>query len=180
MMKIFFLRLAVMFLLILFELAFLETLFPALRIPVVPLAAVVAWTLIIGFPRSLRCTLPLTILFDLLSFGALTSLSFYGVVLAYATSFLSRRLLLERRDGGLLLYSFLAALGISFYLLLGFLRPWVAGSHQFLLPEWPFSWPHIFLVFVLSAGLFMLLSPALRRFEERIELWRQDQQLRTR
>ena len=60
-------------------------------------------------------TLPLTLLFDAISLGAVGWFSLYALLFAYGTSFLSRRLLIEHRGVGLVLYALVAFGGALLY-----------------------------------------------------------------
>ncbi|MDO8565711.1 MAG: hypothetical protein Q7S04_00805 [Candidatus Moranbacteria bacterium] len=110
-MKIFFLRLFFILSLVFFQFSFFNILFSRVSVPIILIVAVVAWTLIVGFPRVLYMVIPLSIFFDIASFGALGALTLYAVPLAYATDFLSRRLLAEHHGMGMILYALFASLG---------------------------------------------------------------------
>ncbi len=114
-MKIFFLRLFVLLLLVFLQISFFDILFPWFRAPIFLLGAIVAFTLVRGFPNALFMTLPLTLLFDAASAGAVTWFSLYATVFVYGTSFLSRRLLIEHRGLGLGLYGLVAYGGVLLY-----------------------------------------------------------------
>jgi rod shape-determining protein MreC len=168
-MKVFFLRLSVILTIIFFQLSFLDIIFPWFHIPLLLLSSVVAWTLVFGFPQSLRMTLPLTLLFDCISLGAVSSFSLYAVFLAYATSFLSRRLLIEHRGASLILYALFAAgsalgyQGVVFFLLRDASQPLLTELTH--IP--PLLSPGIlFLSFALSVPLFIASYFVLKRFEE--------------
>ena len=181
-MKITVLRICILLVLTLAEFSFLGILFPLVSVPVLPLLAVVAWALVLGFPKNLWMTMSATLLFDGLSTGALTVLTPYGVLLAYATSFLSRRLLVEHRGSGLLLYSFLAALAISFYQFLGHVRALLPDGARWLslLPEEPAAWTQTLLTFLLCFILFLPVYFFAKRFEEHVQSLRQKQYVSTR
>ncbi len=114
-MKIFFLRLFILLLVIFLQISFFDILFPWFKAPLFLLGVIVALTLVRGFPDVLFMTLPLTILFDIASFGAVTWFSLYATLFTYGTSFLSRRLLIEHRGFGLLLYALVAYGGALLY-----------------------------------------------------------------
>lgn len=114
-MKIFFLRLFFILSLVFFQFSFFNVLFSRMSMPVILIVSVVAWTLIVGFPRVLFLVIPLAVFFDIASSGALGALTLYAVPLAYATDFLSRRLLAEHRGMGMVLYALFASLGCLGY-----------------------------------------------------------------
>lgn len=114
-MKIFFLRLLVLLLLVFLQISFFDILFPWFRAPLFLLGAIVAFTLVRGFPDALFMTLPLSLLFDTASAGAVTWFSIYATIFAYGTSFLSRRLLIEHRGLGLGLYGLVTYGGVLLY-----------------------------------------------------------------
>lgn len=114
-MKIFFLRLLVLLFLVFLQISFFDILFPWFRAPLFLLGVIVAFTLVRGFPGALFMTLPLSLLFDAASLGAVTWFSLYATVFAYGTSFLSRRLLIEHRGLGLGLYGLVAYGGALLY-----------------------------------------------------------------
>jgi hypothetical protein len=114
-MKIFFFRLLLLLLAIFLQISFFDILFPWFKAPLFLLGVIVALTLVRGFPGALFMTVPLTILFDIASFGAVTWFSFYATLFTYGISFLSRRLLIEHRGLGLLLYALVAYGGALLY-----------------------------------------------------------------
>ncbi len=115
MMKIFFLRLLFILVIVFLEISFVDVLLPSMMAPLVIIASVVAWTLIAGFPNALFMIVPLAICFDIVSSGEIGAFSLYAVILSYATSFLSRRLLIEHSGLGMMLYASFAASGTFGY-----------------------------------------------------------------
>ncbi len=171
-MKNIFLRILFLFLIIFFQLSFLNILFPKLVVPLLPLTAVVAWTLVSGFPKNLRMTVPLILFYDILTSTGVSSLSLYAVVLAYLTSFLSRRILVERQGFGLLLYGIFSAGGVLGYQLLGLFRltlPEEAFPLAELLPSLPLSFSSLLLSSLLACFLFMGVYGLVRYFEKYLE-----------
>lgn len=182
-MKIFFLRLGAIFILVMLQVSFLDILFPWFHVPLLILASIVAWTLVVGFPGSLWMTVSLSLLFDSVSVGSVSSFSLYAVLLAYTTSFLSRRLLVEHRGLGLGLYALFAAGGALGYQLLVFFL--LRDYSQPLLFELsripPLLSPSILLFsFVLSAPLFIAAYFLLKRFEAYVGMITQKQFLNVR
>lgn len=182
-MKIFFLRVGVMGILVFFQLSFLDILFPWFHTPLLLLASIVAWTLVSGFPRSLFLTVPLTLLFESLAFGWIGSFSLYAVLFAYATSFLSRRLSIDRRGAGLFLYAFFSAVGAMVYQLILFLllrsrSNFSEGGISYLSPI--LSPEVLFFSFILNAFLFLGVYYFLKRFENYLELMSQRKYLNVR
>lgn len=171
-MKNFFLKTGFLLLIVFFQLSFLNILFPAWPSFILPLAAVVAWTLALGFPKSLTMTVPLVLIFDILGSGGLTALSLYATLLAYATSFFSRRLLIERQGFGVFLYALFSAGAVLGYQAWGLLRlvlpesfPEVAA----LLPPLTLSVPSILFSGLLSGVFFIGIYALVRRFEKYLE-----------
>lgn len=168
-MKLFILRFLFICLLVFFEFSFFDILFPQISVPLLLIASIVAWALIVDFPRVLYMLVPLAMFFDIIATGTLGTLSLYVVPLAYATSFLSRRLLIEHRGTGMVLYSLFSAAGsfgyILFHLLFfqGGMLSWFGGSLINLYSLIMSS--HIFLSFFLSVLLFPLIYFVIRRFE---------------
>lgn len=156
-MKIFFLRLSFILTIVFFEFSFFDVLFPQVSVPIIIVASIVALTLLSGFPRALSMVIPLALCFDIVSSGGIGMLAPYAVMLSYATSFLSRRLLIEHSGLGMALYAGFAACGTFGYAV------FAAVSSQ----GDPFSWtPEIAMLLLsatLSAGLLFscLLSVAL-------------------
>ncbi|OGI19605.1 MAG: hypothetical protein A3J06_01115 [Candidatus Moranbacteria bacterium RIFCSPLOWO2_02_FULL_48_19] len=120
-MKIFFLRLLFILSLVFFEFSFFDVLFPRMAAPVILIVSIVVWTLLVGFPRVLYMVIPLSAFFDIASSGSLGSLTLYAVLLSYATSFLSRRLLAEHHGTGMVLYALFASLGSFGYVVFNLL-----------------------------------------------------------
>lgn len=168
-MKIFFVRFFFILFLVFFEFSFVDILFPQIVVPVVLVVSVIAWTLIIDFPYVLYRVVPLTVFFDIIASGTVGTLTLYAVLLSYATSFLSRRLLVEHHGIGMVLYA-LFAFGGSF----GY------SVFQFIFSQKSsFSWStemftrffstiaslDILLLIFLSVHFFLLLYWIIRRFE---------------
>lgn len=169
-MKIFFLRLCFILGIVFFEFSFFDILFSQTAAPFVLLASVVAWILITGFPRALFMTIPLTAFFDIVSAGAPGALTLYAVLLSYTTSFLSRRLLVEHRGLGMLLYAVFVGIGGLGYAFFNFLFfqsdsfPDMAGIFSGLVVVFSFS--KILLSVALSLPLFVGAYSVINRFEK--------------
>lgn len=168
-MKIFFLRLFFIFSLVFFEFSFFDVLFPRISVPVTLIVSIVVWTLIVGFPRVLYMVIPLAVFFDIASFGTPGTLTLYAVPLAYATSFLSRRLLIERHGMGMVLYALFASGGSFGYVVFHFIffqnnsLFWSAGIlARFFLAV---ASSEILLPILLSALLFPVIHWIIQRFE---------------
>lgn len=173
-MKIFFLRLLFILLLVSFEFSFFDILFPQIAVPIILIASIVIWTLILGFPRVLYMVIPLTVFFDITSSGTLGILTLYAVLLAYATSFLSRRLSVEYRGLDIVLYALFASLASLGYVIFNFIFSrgssftWSAGIFNQLFLVIVSS--QLLLSFFLSALSFPLMYWIIRRFETYISL----------
>jgi hypothetical protein len=111
-MKIFSFRLLFILIILFFEFSFFDVLFPWVSAPIIIIASVVAWSLLRPFPLMFFMTIPLTLLFDIVSSGRPNIFSLYAVLLVYTTSFISRRLLVEQRGFGLWLYALFSALSV--------------------------------------------------------------------
>lgn len=166
-------RIIFLFLLVLLQLSFFDILFPWFRAPLFLLGAVVAFTLIRGFPRSLWMTVPLVLLFESASVGAVTWLSLYAVFFSYGTSFLSRRLLIEHQGFGLGLYALVsyggALLYQSFFSFFLF-ETGVSESLRFMATP---SVESLFFSLILSLPVFAITYIVIRRFEKYLELLEQ-------
>ena len=170
-MKIYLLRFGVILLLIFLQLSFLDIIFPWFHAPLLLLTSVIAWTLIVGFPESLWMTLPLSLMFDSVTFGAVSGFSLYAIFLSYVTSFFSRRLLIERQGFSLILYAVFASGSASGYQLLAFfLARDRARAFFTAFPSLPFVLSPDILLFslVLCVPLFVVTYAGLRRFENYI------------
>lgn len=168
-MKIFFLRLLFILSVVFFEFSFFDILFPEMYAPLAIIASVVAWILISGFPRALFMTVPLTALFDIVSTGVPGALSLYAVLLAYTTSFLSRRLLVEHRGIGMILYALFAGIGALGYSVFNFLF-FQAGAFSGMTDRVlgflaAFSFSNILFSVALGFPLFIVAYHIIRRFE---------------
>lgn len=182
-MKVFFLRLAFVLLLVFLQISFFNILFPWFHAPMFLLTIVVAWTLVLGFPRSLFMILPLTLLFDIISYGKVSEFSLYAVLLAYGTSFLFKRLHLEHRGLGLSVYALYAGsgilvyqLGVSVFFQEGIFHQTASSPSIFLFP----SLSILIFSFVMSIPTFLFMHMVLRKFEARMELINQKQFLNVR
>lgn len=173
-MKIFFLRLFFILFLVFFEFSFFDVLFPRIAVPAVLVVSVVVWALIVDFPYVLYMVIPLTAFYDIVSSGTLGTLTLYTVPLAYATSFLSRRLLVEHHGTGMILYALFASLGSFGYIVSNFILFqnsslfWhVRIFTQFFLMV---DFSDFFLQILLSALLFPVLYRGIRSFETHIRI----------
>jgi hypothetical protein len=168
-MKIFFLRLLFILAAVFLEFSFFDILFPETPASLLLIAGVVAWILIAGFPRALFMTVPLTALFDIVSTGAPGALTLYAIPLAYTTSFLSRRLLVEHRGIGMILYALFASIGALGYGVFDFLffqsDPFPGITEIFYGLQSLFSFSRILFSVVLSLPLFIAAYHIIRRFE---------------
>lgn len=170
-MKVFFFRSIFLLLLVLLQLSFFDILFPWFRAPLFLLGAVVVFTLVRGFPGALFMTVPLTLLCDVVSVGAITWFSVYAVIFSYGTSFLSRRLLIEHQGLGLGLYALVSYSGVVLYQLFFSLVVYqqiVAGT----VPPFAFMPSGASLLFSLlfSLPLFAITYFVVKRFERYLEL----------
>lgn len=169
-MKTFFFRTGFLILLVLLQLSFFDILLPWFRAPLFLLGAVVALTLVRGFPKSLAMTVPLTLLFESASLGAVTWFSLYAVLFSYGTSFLSRRLLIEHRGFGLGLYAIVSFGGVllyqSFFSFLLFER----GASEALHFASMASFESVLFSLILSLPVFALTYIVTQRFEKYLEL----------
>lgn len=168
-MKIFFLRLLFMLIIVFFECSFFDILFPATPAPFLLIASIVAWVLLSGFPQALFIIIPLAALFDIVTTGMPRTLTLYAVPLAYTTSFLSRRLLVEHRGAGMFLYALFAAIGALGYTLfdvLFFQSDKFFGLQEISSSFWlMFSFSNILSAIALSLPIFFLAYAGIRRFE---------------
>jgi hypothetical protein len=168
-MKMFFLRLIFILTLVFFEYSFFDVLFPWISAPLVIISAVMAWALLINFPHVLFMTIPLTVFFDIVSSGMPGKLTLYAVLLVYGMSFLSRRLLVERRGLGIALYMLFTALGVMGYPIFEFIfsqrNPlfWTIDILIVFFSSLPFL--NLFHSLLLSAPLFAVSFFVIRRFE---------------
>ncbi len=168
-MKAFFLRLLFILAIVFFESSFFDVLFPQVSAPLIILASIVAWTLLSDFPRVLSVILPLAALSDIVSSGEIGALTLYAVALSYATSFLSRRLLMEHRGLGMASYVLFASGGVLGYVVFdvmlfqGGLFSWNTEMLARLFSS-VFS-TAFFVSFVSSPLLFVVMYKVIRRFD---------------
>lgn len=166
------LRIFLVLLITSFQLSFLSILLPTLPVPILPLVAVVAWSLVSGFPKGLGMTVPLILLFEFLTNGGVGALSLYAVGLAYATSFLSRRTLIERQGLGLFVYGLFSAggvIGYHFFGLLWLIVPESLAGAGGILPPLVFSFSQMLLTGLLALLFFMGTYSLVKRFEKYLE-----------
>lgn len=168
-MKIFFLRLLFVLILVFFEFSFFDVLVPWISAPLVLIGAVVAWALFISFPQVLAMTLPLTILFDIISSGMPGTLSLYAIFLVYGMSFVSRRLLVEHYGMGISFYMLYVAVGVFglkvFEVLFSQGNPLLWTSNIFKILYSAVLTQNLFFSMLLAMPLFVCLYLIIRRFE---------------
>jgi hypothetical protein len=118
-MSIVFQQILLLLLIAILQRSFFDVLWPGFDAPSLIIATTIALVFVQGFARSLRWVLLLVFLHALLGNSGLQGLfPVTAVGIAYATSFLSRRLLIERHmESGLALglFSALMALGYSLF-----------------------------------------------------------------
>lgn len=175
-MRSFFFQVIFLLLLVFLQFSFFGIVFPWFRAPLFLVGAVVAFTLVRGFPGTLFMVVPLVLLFDAITLGAVSWFSLYAVFFAYVTSFLSRRLLIEHRGLGLGLYT-LVAYGVT--LLYQFLHAAVVYDDDAAsLLSFRLAAPSVEnLLFSLVAfvPIFVVTYLTIKRFEDYLETVRQKQ-----
>lgn len=162
-MKIFFLRLFFILAMVFLELSFLDILFPEMPAPPIVITGIVAFGLISEFSQALFMILPLALFFDIISSGKPGALSLFAVPLAYATSFLSRRILMSHRGWGIILYALVSGAAVFSYVIFNFAFFQKKPFFEFFQV---FSFGEIFSLFFLAALLFTGIYPIILRFEK--------------
>ena len=114
-MKVLSVRILFLVFLVLLQVSFFSIIFPWFRAPLFLVGAVVSLTLVQSFSQVLFMVIPLALLFDATSSGAVTWFSLYVLFVSSVTSFLLRRLLLERQGLGLVLYALVAYGAVLLY-----------------------------------------------------------------
>lgn len=169
-MKIFFLRLSFILVIVFLQSSFLNIVFPLTTTPLLLIASIVAWVLLAGFPHALFAIIPLAILFDIVATGTPGTLTLYAIPLAYITSFLSRRLLVEHQGIGMLLYTLFTAIGAIGYPLFDFLffrLDAFPGIREIFSGFWlSFSFSGTLFAVLFSLPLFFFAYTAIRHFEQ--------------
>lgn len=182
-MKIFLLRSSVIVLAVALQLSFFDIAFPWFHTPLLLIACIAAWTLALGFPASLWMTIPLAAAFEVFSAGTVGVFSLYAILLAYATSFLSRRILVGHHGAGAFLYAaFVAGMALLYQGAMYFFlhsRTDAVESDLLRLPS-EFSPGMLLLSVVLVILAFLIAYPAVLRFEDRIKAIAQKQFLNVR
>lgn len=168
-MKIFFLRLFFLLLLVSLQFSLLDILFPYFATPLLLMTSIVAWVLLIGFSRALWMIIPLVIVFDTVTHGVPGTFSLYAVLIAYTTSFFSRRLLVEHSGMGMFLYGLYSGLGAFGYIYFdilvqhpGFLEGMTNLFFTFISV---FSLTTSIFVVTISLPLFFVVYEGIKRFE---------------
>lgn len=174
-MRVFFFQVIFLLLLVFLQFSFFGIVFPWFRAPLFLVGVVVAFTLVRGFPSTLFMVVPLVLLFDAATLGAVSWFSVYAVFFAYVTSFLSRRLLIEHRGFGLGLYT-LVAYGVT--LLYQFLYAAAvyddAASRLSLRLAAP-SVENLVFSLIAFVPIFVVTYLTIKRFEDHLETVRQRQ-----
>lgn len=100
--------------LVILQRSFFDILWPGFDVPALIIAATIALVFILGFARALGWVLMLIFLYVLL--GSNSEIGYFpviAVVVAYGTSFLSRRLLIERPIQSSLTLAFVSGLSVG-------------------------------------------------------------------
>jgi hypothetical protein len=173
-MKIFLIKLGVLFALLGIGHGFLGILAPGSGPLILVASAVVSWTLLRGFPLALGAALPLVLLSDVLLDGRIGPASPLFVCTAYGVSFFSRRFFLEHRVAALTFYGLTAAFSAYLALVLGRFEEGGRGLSLFALPASLLS------CIVLAALVFALVYTAISAIERVLERLYQEQTLNIR
>lgn len=115
-MSVFFKRFFLLLVAVILQRSFLDILWPTLEAPAMIIATVISLTFLFGFIRGLGWVLLVLLLHFLL--GEAGMFPVFAIGIAYGTSFLSRRLLIERRTESSLALALVAAVSAILYLLL--------------------------------------------------------------
>lgn len=173
-MKIFFIRVCVILILVFLEVSFFNVLFSTTPAPLILIASVVAWVLIVGFSQALYMLIPLALLFDIVTMGVLGAFSLYALLLAYTTSFISRRFLVEYHGIGMVPYAFfvgIGAIGYACFNILFFQADlWSRGIDVFFDLAPVFSVSKIGFSFILGPLFFLGIYHGIDRLEKYISV----------
>jgi ABC-type uncharacterized transport system permease subunit len=112
---------------------------------------------------------PLLVFYELLTSGELRLFVIYGVILAYATSFVSRRMLIEESTLAVFFYSFCIITGALFYQ--------VAIQLLLRLPVQGISWQSLLLQYGMTVVTFWMTKKVIFFFQDRIDTLRSDRAL---
>lgn len=157
-MSIVFQQILILLFIAILQRSFLDILWPGFDAPSLIIAATIALVFVLGFARSLRWVLLLIFFYALLGNGGTQGLfPVVAVGIAYAASFLSRRLLIERH--------------VESSLILGLVSAFMALGYAVLFALWqdmPFSVLAAVGNMLLAFVLFPLVFTVLRIREERI------------
>ena len=151
------------------QLSFLDIIFPNFLVPLLVLSAVVIWTVSLGFRQALWYILPLLISYELLAAGNIRLLSIFGVLLAYGTSFLSRRMLIENSTLASLFY-------VASIMGGAFLYQWATQWWLLGVVNWP-SFGSSLLQSSIAILVFLFAKKILFAFQVRIDTLRSDKAL---
>ena len=151
------------------QISFLDVLFPDFLVPLLILSAAVVWTVSLGFRQALGYLVPLLISYELLASGDIRLLSIYVVLLAYGTSFLSRRMLIE--NSGLASLFYVASIIGSAVVYHLASQLWLPGGID--LP----SWKSLLLQTGVAFLVFFFTKKVLFAFQAHIDTLRSDKAL---
>lgn len=172
-MKILFFRILFLLLLVFLQLSFFNILFPWFHAPLFLLGVVASYALVKNFPEALFMTVPLTLLYDAASIGAVSWFSLYAVFFAYVTSFLLRRLLLEHTGIGLALYALVAfGAALLYQTLFSFVKHDYSFGETVLLNT---SSESLIFSLILFFPIFLLMYSSIKQFEQYLERLNQKQ-----
>lgn len=100
---------------VLIQTSFIAVIFPPHTYPNLILVTIIAWTITAGFEKIWLWVIGLGVFWDLISFSILGENVISFILVAYIVSFLSRRLILERRSSGFLIAILLVVVSTFFY-----------------------------------------------------------------
>lgn len=106
-MSVFFQRVGLLLFAVILQRSFLDILWPSLEVPALVISVIISLIFLLGFERGLGWALLTLLLFALL--GEVGMFPVFAVGVAYGTSFLSRRLVIEHRFQSSLILSIVAA-----------------------------------------------------------------------
>lgn len=175
-MKVIFLRILFFILLVFLQISFFGIVFPWFHAPLFLIGVVVAMTLVRSFPSVLSIVLPVVLLYDVASSGTVTWFSVFSILTSYVTSFLLRRLMLDHRGVGLLLYALVSYGATLLYqgIFFTLLYHEAVADRAIMISNLPSSDSLLFSL-VSFIPVFFLTSVMIRRFEDSLESLNQRQ-----
>ncbi len=157
--------------LIIFQISFLDILTPSPTLPLIILISLIHFSLLVPFPQVFYRTIPLSLLFDIIT-ASPGIMTLYSILLVYIVGSFTKRFFVDNHISFSLFYiviAFIGSIGFSLFSFF-FFAEFFAREDKNLAFSLFLSSQHFLLTFLLCIPLFILLLYVVRSFTRYIQL----------